>query len=265
MTLGWPPLSAPAPQVQPASLRWLGSIVSAWSLGSHRAGQTLATPWPRAGTSLFPPPPSASTHLTKSSWASYAGHCRWGYYAAADRVRTAAQGVSSVLSNAVYPCVFSLVHSDRPQAVALVRQAAGHPRQRYLLGRLRTLASRTFHRQPADGPGVSAVGHRAALDGLRALQRQSEQRVWHPTHAPTRHEPDLQRDRHGLRAAETAALHPLGPLPPGPGCRHRPADRDGRDGRHGHPYRPMAAQTRRRNGTKVSQPPHGRVLSCCEL
>lgn len=50
------------------------------------------------------------------------GPLQVGYYAAADRIRTAAQGVSSVLSNAVYPRVAGWMHSDRPKALALVRQ-----------------------------------------------------------------------------------------------------------------------------------------------
>jgi O-antigen/teichoic acid export membrane protein len=50
------------------------------------------------------------------------GPLQVGYYAAADRVRTAAQGVSSVLSNAVYPRVSALMRSDRPQALKLVRK-----------------------------------------------------------------------------------------------------------------------------------------------
>lgn len=50
------------------------------------------------------------------------GPLQVGYYAAADRVRTAAQGVSSVLSNAVYPRVSALMHTNRPAALALVRK-----------------------------------------------------------------------------------------------------------------------------------------------
>lgn len=50
------------------------------------------------------------------------GPLQVGYYAAADRVRTAAQGVSSVLSNAVYPRVSALMYTDRPAALALVRK-----------------------------------------------------------------------------------------------------------------------------------------------
>ena len=50
------------------------------------------------------------------------GPLQVGYYAAADRVRTAAQGVSGVLSNAVYPRVSALMRSDRPQALTLVRK-----------------------------------------------------------------------------------------------------------------------------------------------
>lgn len=50
------------------------------------------------------------------------GPLQVGYYAAADRVRSAAQGVAGVLSNAVYPRVAALMHNDRPAALALVRK-----------------------------------------------------------------------------------------------------------------------------------------------
>jgi len=50
------------------------------------------------------------------------GPLQVGYYAAADRVRAAAQGVSSVLSNSVYPRVSALMHTNRPAALALVRK-----------------------------------------------------------------------------------------------------------------------------------------------
>lgn len=115
-------IRACAPAV--AGLASLGWLYRQRVIGWHRPCWTDTRGALVEGWHIFVSTAAISVYTTSNQviLGFLSGSLQVGYYAAADRVRSAAQGVAGVLSNAVYPRVAALMSTDRSAALQLVRR-----------------------------------------------------------------------------------------------------------------------------------------------